>query len=238
VKLEQPVASYGNPQIEDGHTRIANELLEAIIAFDFSKRQLKVVLFVIRKTYGYNKKTDQMSISQISAGTGLNHSATVNAVAELVELGVVSKQYGQHGQVIGLVKQYASWGGGIKTIPQYQNDTKGVSKQQFASIKTIPTKETTKNNTKDICVSILEYLNQQAGKRYKPTSANLKFISARLGEGFTEQDCITVIDNKVHEWLHTDMNKYLRPETLFNATKFSQYSGETPAPQKERKLSL
>lgn len=140
--------AIGNPQIEDGHTRIANELLEAITRFDFSKRQLKVVLFVIRKTYGYNKKVDQMSISQISAGTGLNHSATVNAVNELVELGVVSKQYGQHAQLIGLIKKYQTWGVvskqyfGIKTIPE------GVSKQQLGSIKTIPTKDKPKNNTK------------------------------------------------------------------------------------------
>ena len=143
-----PKDAIGNPQIEDGHTRIANELLEAITRFDFSKRQLKVVLFVIRKTYGYNKKVDQMSISQISAGTGLNHSATVNAVNELVELGVVSKQYGQHAQLIGLIKQYQTWGVvsnryiGIKTIPE------GVSKQQLGSIKTIPTKDKPKNNTK------------------------------------------------------------------------------------------
>jgi phage replication O-like protein O len=140
--------AIGNPQIEDGHTRIANELLEAITRFDFSKRQLKVVLFVIRKTYGYNKKADQMSISQISAGTGLNHSATVNAVAELVELGVVSKQYGQHAQLIGLIKQYQSWGVVSNQHPSIKTTIRGVSKQQLGSIKTIPTKDKPKNNTK------------------------------------------------------------------------------------------
>jgi phage replication O-like protein O len=143
-----PKDAIGNPQIEDGHTRIANELLEAITRFDFSKRQLKVVLFVIRKTYGYNKKADQMSISQISAGTGLNHSATVNAVAELVELGVVSKQYGQHAQLIGLIKQYQSWGAVSNQHPSIKTTIRGVSKQQLGSIKTIPTKDKPKNNTK------------------------------------------------------------------------------------------
>jgi phage replication O-like protein O len=148
LKLEQPVASYGSPQVEDGHTRIANELLEQIIKFDFSKRQLKVVLFVIRKTYGYNKKTDQMSISQISAGTGLDHSATVKAVAELVALGVVSKQHGQYAQVIGLNKQYKDWVGGVNLTPSVKTSPLGVSKQHIASVNLTPTKETTKNNTK------------------------------------------------------------------------------------------
>ncbi|MGP4870955.1 replication protein, partial [Klebsiella pneumoniae] len=37
--------------IDDGYTRIANELLEAVMAADLTARQLKVVLAVIRKTY-------------------------------------------------------------------------------------------------------------------------------------------------------------------------------------------
>ena len=37
-----------------------------------------------------------------------------------------------------------------------------------------------------------------------------------------EDDFKTVIDNKTSEWIHTDMEKYLRPETLFG-TKFESY---------------
>jgi len=39
-----------NPQIEDGYTRIANEILENLIAFDLSGQEVRVALFVIRKT--------------------------------------------------------------------------------------------------------------------------------------------------------------------------------------------
>jgi uncharacterized phage protein (TIGR02220 family) len=51
-------------------------------------------------------------------------------------------------------------------------------------------------------------------------------ISARLNEGFTVQDFKTVIDNKVSSWFgNKDMEKFLRPETLFG-TKFEGYLNE------------
>lgn len=52
-----------SPQTEDGYIRIANELLDAILMFPFSKRQLKVVLALIRKIYGFNKKADDLASS-------------------------------------------------------------------------------------------------------------------------------------------------------------------------------
>ena len=43
-----------------------------------------------------------------------------------------------------------------------------------------------------------------------------------MNEKFTVDDFKTVIDKKSREWLGTDMEKYLRPETLFG-TKFESY---------------
>ena len=52
------------------------------------------------------------------------------------------------------------------------------------------------------------------------------FIRARLREGFTVDDFKTVIDKKARAWLgNRDMQKYLRPETLFG-TKFESYLNE------------
>jgi hypothetical protein len=61
---------------------------------------------------------------------------------------VVSKQYGQHAQLIGLIKQYQSWGVVSNQHPSIKTTIRGVSKQQLGSIKTIPTKDKPKNNTK------------------------------------------------------------------------------------------
>jgi uncharacterized phage protein (TIGR02220 family) len=74
---------------------------------------------------------------------------------------------------------------------------------------------------------ILEFLNQKAHRKYRPTAANLRMIRARLAEGFTPDELRQVIAKKCREWGYDEkMRNYLRPATLFNATKFSQYSGE------------
>lgn len=72
-------------------------------------------------------------------------------------------------------------------------------------------------------ISIVSYLNEKAGTGFKATTAKTKSaIHARLAEGFTLEDFKVVIDKKCQEWIGTDMQKYLRPETLFG-TKFEGY---------------
>ena len=85
------------------------------------------------------------------------------------------------------------------------------------------------NNNKPLKmeIEILEYLNKTAGKKFKPTPTNLGFISGRLGEGYKPEDLRRVVDLKVEEWLDdSKWDKFLRPETLFNATKFSGYANQ------------
>lgn len=82
---------------------------------------------------------------------------------------------------------------------------------------------------------VVEYLNQTTGKRFQNSDESLKPIKARLKEGFTKEDCFGVIDVKVKAWLHDPkMNMYLRPSTLFNAEKFSNYLGEVGAIKPEK----
>lgn len=78
------------------------------------------------------------------------------------------------------------------------------------------------------CNAVLQYLNDKAGTNYRPVPANIKLIAARLKEGATVEDCKSVIDRKVSDWLNDQKFKsYLRPGTLFNAEKFAQYVGES-----------
>ena len=76
---------------------------------------------------------------------------------------------------------------------------------------------------KEIYSSIISYLNEKAGTKYRASSQKTKTcINGRLAEGFTLEDFKTVIDKKCTEWLGSDMEQYLRPETLFG-TKFEGY---------------
>jgi uncharacterized phage protein (TIGR02220 family) len=77
-------------------------------------------------------------------------------------------------------------------------------------------------------LQLLEFLNGKARKHFRPVAANLSFIEARLAEGISLQDLKTLTVRKCGEWLGTDQEKYLRPETLYNATKCHSYLGEIP----------
>jgi uncharacterized phage protein (TIGR02220 family) len=69
----------------------------------------------------------------------------------------------------------------------------------------------------------VDYLNEKAGTKYKYNSKNTtKHIKARLNDGYTLEDFKSVIDKKCSEWLNTDMEKYLCPDTLFGS-KFEKY---------------
>lgn len=78
-------------------------------------------------------------------------------------------------------------------------------------------------NNKNIYSEAIDYLNQKAGTKYKSSSKNTtKHIKARINDGYTLEDFKTVIDKKCSEWLNTDMEKYLCPDTLFGS-KFEKY---------------
>lgn len=75
----------------------------------------------------------------------------------------------------------------------------------------------------NIYSEIIDYLNSKANTNYRVNNKKTRAsINARITEGFTIEDFKKVIDIKSAEWLNTNMQPYLRPETLFG-TKFEGY---------------
>ena len=91
--------------IDDGYTRFANELLEAIASADLTARQLKVMLAYIRKTYGFNKKTDRIADEQIAQLTGLSRQNVNKAKKELISMNCLFMD----GSQIGVNKEVSAW---------------------------------------------------------------------------------------------------------------------------------
>ena len=91
------------------------------------------------------------------------------------------------------------------------------------------------NNDNNIIINTIKYLNEKVGSAYKNNSKKtISLIEARLKEKYSLEDFKTVIDKKVVEWKGTDLEKYLRPETLFG-NKFEGYLNQVIIPQKEDK---
>ncbi len=99
-----------SPQLEEGHTQISNELLEAITAHPFKQTTLRVLLALIRKTYGFNKKEDDLSASQLGALLGdMKRQHITTALNELAGMRVIHKRPGKYGSIVGINKDYSQW---------------------------------------------------------------------------------------------------------------------------------
>jgi phage replication O-like protein O len=72
-----------NPQKENGYTVIANEILEALMRIRLSGEEWKCLLVILRKTYGWNKKEDKISLSQFVLMTGMKKQSVHRALKKL-----------------------------------------------------------------------------------------------------------------------------------------------------------
>jgi phage replication O-like protein O len=98
-----------NPQVEDGYIQIANELMDAIISYPFKNSELKIVLTIIRKTYGWKRKKDRLSFSQISKLSRVSIRHTKRVIKSLVLDNVILKEKIANNNILGLNKDYYSW---------------------------------------------------------------------------------------------------------------------------------
>lgn len=80
---------------------------------------------------------------------------------------------------------------------------------------------------------IIDYLNIKTNSHYKySTDKTQSLIKSRIKDGFTLNDFKIVIDKKSEEWLGTDFEKFLRPETLFS-NKFEGYLNQKTTAKKK-----
>ncbi len=80
-----------SPQLENGYTKISNELLEATAKFPFNGSQLRMILFLWRKTYGFNKPQDKLSLSQWATGTKLSQRTICRELKNLKQMNVIQE---------------------------------------------------------------------------------------------------------------------------------------------------
>ncbi|HGE8458757.1 TPA: replication protein [Serratia marcescens] len=91
--------------LEEGYTRIANDLFESIMSANFTARQIKLLMAVIRKTYGFNKKFDWISGEQLSEMTGMPRTRCSTTKTELIDMNVLATE----GRKFGINKNIHEW---------------------------------------------------------------------------------------------------------------------------------
>jgi phage replication O-like protein O len=142
------------PQAEDGHVDIANEIVEALARTQLSGNEWRILWVIFRKTWGWHKKVDQISITQFQKATGLDRRNAHRTINDLVEKKIVVKIDNSRIITYGFQKDYTKW----KDIVKNDNDAgksrlSGQGKKKIvvkidnrSLSKLTPTKETNKRN--------------------------------------------------------------------------------------------
>ena len=79
-----------NPQLENGHLKIANEIWDALCRIRIPGEQMQVLMVIIRKTYGFNKKSDGIPLSQFTEATGINRQNVIRAINGLLSKKIIN----------------------------------------------------------------------------------------------------------------------------------------------------
>ena len=99
---------YGKYQLESGgYMRLVNQILEDLITAPFTSRQLRILLCVIRLTYGYKKKRRRISLERFADMTGLPLQHCSTEVKKLIAMNVMTRDT-QRGE-IGYQKYASRW---------------------------------------------------------------------------------------------------------------------------------
>ncbi len=98
-------------QCENGYTRIADALLEALCRTAIPARHFNVLLAVIRLTYGFGKTEDRIALSQIEALTGIDRRNIHATLAGLEAAGMIERDDPGEKRTrrIRVVKDFSRW---------------------------------------------------------------------------------------------------------------------------------
>lgn len=194
-------------------SKIKNENFITILGFMVNDLNLKGnELLVYSVIYGFSQAENQIftgSLQYLADWTNSTKQGIMKVLKSLTSKGLILKN--------------EKFFNGVKFVEYYATKFNGGMQQSFTGGMQ---QSFTNNISSDIITDIIEYLNLTCGLKFKAKSnSTIKLINARFKEGYVVEDFKAVILKKYNSWKNTDMEKYLRPSTLFG-TKFESYLNE------------
>ncbi len=146
-----------SPQREKGHVRIANELYEAMCKIRIPGECEQVLKVIIRMTYGWNKKTNEISLDTFRSLTGITNKSNIQrAIKKLKLINIIiilNSEYKKFPSYC-IQKDYHKWKPYSK-LSTYSKQSKTILQNEYKPYSKLSTPlPIIKNNiktTKDIC---------------------------------------------------------------------------------------
>ena len=139
MRLFQRGARSSNPDRDtEKFTKVPNEILEKVIRFGFTRRELLVVLVIIRRTCGWHKEIDKLSYSQVSEMTGIDRRTVRRIMLRLGRAGVFLRGDRRPGRAPydwGIEKRTELWS---RDVPQGFRERRATGKAGFLKEEDVP----------------------------------------------------------------------------------------------------
>ncbi|ECD9611561.1 replication protein [Salmonella enterica subsp. salamae] len=244
-------------ELEDGYAKLSNMLLEAYAGADLTKRQFKVLLAILRKTYGWNKAMDRISDSQISEIAKLPVKRCNETKLQLVRMGLIKQQGGMFGPNKNITEwcipqnEVISLKTGDKTslnlresYPSKQGDTKDtIQKKEIQdkntmseSIRTESEKSSSRHEETDKAFEEIFWCAgmRKTGKKNASSAFRTQFALWRKeSRGTPEQfACMLADDIRKRAGIQFGFDK-LHPATYLNGQRWNDEKPATVQPQQK-----
>lgn len=124
--------------------QLPNSVIDELLA-DLTGAELKCYLYVLRKTKGWNKEEDAISVSQFMKVTGLSNRKVIDACERLVELGLLEQKIGSNKTKVFSVKDYKTSSSEESSLVKKVHS--GSEESSLSVVKKVHTQNNNINNT-------------------------------------------------------------------------------------------
>lgn len=187
-----------SPQLKDGYVAIANETMEALAQIRIPGEARQILDVILRKTYGWKKKEDKISLSQFKKRTGLLSPNIIRARSKLLNMNIISVIQKDNSDVLTyrFQKDYTKWKSLSKKIMLSKKIIQVIQKDNLPLSKRIDTKET----------NIKETITKAITPKITFDFKQRKFLNIKIEDKAGWLDAYPVCDidqelRKMREWL-------------------------------------
>ena len=209
-----------NPQLENGYTSLANELLEAIFKSKLSGTEIDIILVVARYTYGFKRKSHKISASFLAKAIGSNSRWIKKSLKSLIEnkvIIVVNSKIGVTSELM-INKDYEEWQcltSVLKSTSDLQDTTPVTNKTPVPVTSKTPKKENIKEKSKEnIYSEFFETLWELYPRKRGKSSVSAKAKKEMYAAGY--EKVVSAIEAYKKEIAGREERYILQGSTFFN----------------------
>ncbi|MBF0405461.1 MAG: replication protein [Nitrospirae bacterium] len=131
-------------QVEEGFTKVPNDLLEALARMRINGEARQLLDVILRKTFGWNKKEDWIPLSQFCLLTGIKKPNVIRGLKTLVEMQIIIKTDNRKSITWRINRSFSTWKPLSKLITLSKPITSVIENDNKSLSELIPSKESTK----------------------------------------------------------------------------------------------